>query len=85
VATRLSLLAGASGFLRPGLPLQALAEASQVHLYRPGDQLLAAGVKAPAALLILDGQVVVNHGTGSQTVTLERLGAGDFYAAALAP
>ena len=42
--------------------------------------MLAAGVKAPAALLILDGQVVVNHGTGSQTVTLERLGAGDFYA-----
>ncbi len=80
VATRLAMLAAASGFLRPGLPLQELAEASQVHLYRPGDQLLAAGVKAPAALLILDGQVVVNHGTGSQTVTLERLGAGDFYA-----
>jgi hypothetical protein len=51
VATRLAMLAAASGFLRPGLPLQELAEASQVHLYRPGDQLLAAGVKAPAARL----------------------------------
>jgi small-conductance mechanosensitive channel len=80
VAARLQMLGSASGFLRPGLPLQELAQVARVQLYRPGDQLIAPGVRPPAALLILEGQVVVSYGSGSAAVTLERLGAGDLYA-----
>jgi small-conductance mechanosensitive channel len=80
VAARLRMLASASGFLRPGLPLQELAEVARVQLYRAGDQLIVPGVRPPAALLILEGQAVVSRGSGSAAVTVERLGAGDFYA-----
>jgi len=80
VAARQAMLAASSGFLRPGLPLQALAEASRIQMFRSGDRMLPIGAKAAHALLIVEGQVTVGFGGGDSAMVLERLGPGDLYA-----
>jgi small-conductance mechanosensitive channel/CRP-like cAMP-binding protein len=76
IAARLQMLEQGDAFHRDAAALPQLASASAFRRYRRGDLLVAPGMPATEAFLVVAGQLAANVPTGQSEVQLELVTAG---------